>query len=353
MESSPDAASELSLSSREAAVLQEVIETFLQTGEPVSSLRLVRSKRLQVSAATIRSVMSRLEEQGLLRQPHASAGRTPTAAGYHLYIESLMAAEAVSDEVRLEIDQTLGAGPVAPDQIADRASRLLSEFSKQLGLVVTPDLGGAVLRRVEFVPLSDRRVLCISVSTAGCLDNKVIETEESYSAEDLRRYSNYVSENFGGMTLGAVRERLIELMNDARVEVDSLLRGALELARQGVGGETPQELVLQGTGRLLRSPELNDLGRVKRLFETFSDRSHVVGLLNQCLEGPGVRVFIGEENDLTSELDCSLILRGYHLQGRRIGSIGVFGPSRMPYQRLIPLVDYLGLRLSRSLDGLN
>lgn len=338
------------LKEREQAILHEVIETFLEAGEPVSSLRLVRSDRHGLSAASIRAVLANLETLGLLRQPHTSAGRVPTPLAYHFFIDSLMQSEGVSGEIRREIDETLSGVRADPEEMASEASKLLSKFSRQVGMVLTPDLGSAVLHRVEFVGLSDRRILCVTISSTGFIENKVFEADEHVSRDELTRFSNYLTENFRGCTLSEVRERLVEMMDDDRGVVDDLLSGAVKLARGGMLTEPNQELVMDGAESLLARPELHDLEQVRRLFDTFADRARVVTLLNRCLEGPGVRVLIGEENDLTSDLDFSLIVRGYHIAGRRIGTVGVFGPSRMAYQRLIPLVDYLGARMSRSLE---
>lgn len=343
----------MNLKERDQAILQEVIETFLERGEPVSSLRLVRSDRHGLSAATIRAVLAHLEDLGLLHQPHTSAGRVPTPLAYHFFIDSLMRTEGVSEEIRAEIDQTLSGARTSPEEMASEASTLLSRFSSQVGMVLTPDLGGALLRRVEFVALSGRRILCVTVSSSGFIENKVLETDQRFTREELTRFSNYLTDNFRGSSLSEIRERLVEMMDRERDAVDDLLSGAVQLARQGMGMEPNQELVVKGAEALLSRPELHDLDQVRRLFETFSDKARVVTLLNRCLDGPGVRVLIGEENDLTSDLDFSLIVRGYHVAGTRIGTIGVFGPSRMEYQRLIPLVDYLGLRMSRSLDPPN
>ncbi len=342
------------LKERDLAILQEVIETFLESGEPVSSLRLVKHDRHGLSAATIRNVLAMLEERGFLRQPHTSAGRIPTPAGYHLFIDTLMKAEGLSREVRAEIDYTLSGLSFEVDEMASEASRLLSRLSRQVALVLTPDFGGSTLRRIEFLALNRRRVLCVTVSDNGFVENKVFSVDEAMQREELVKISNYLTENFRGQTLLEIRKRLVEMIDDGGEgeldELGLLASRAARLARSGLSSDSGQELVLDGAESLLSQPELADIDRVRCLFETFSDRTRLVDLLNRCLEGPGVRVFIGEESDITSKLDFSLIVRGYHLGGRRIGTLGLFGPSRMEYQRLIPLVDYLGLRLSRALE---
>jgi heat-inducible transcriptional repressor len=202
------------------------------------------------------------------------------------------------------------------------------------------------------VPLTGRKVLTVCVSANGFIENKVVETEEAVSREELVSVSNYLTENFAGLNLVQMRDRLVGMMAQERAQVDAMMRRALELAQKGLSFAAPPEtsLLVEGTETLLSQPELGSLDRVRRLFETFNDKARVVGLLNRCLEGEGVRVVIGEESDLTSELDFSLIARRFDLDGGT-GSIGLFGPSRMEYARLIPLVDYLGARLSAALDA--
>jgi heat-inducible transcriptional repressor len=339
------------LSERDRSILRGVIEAYLLTGEPVSSRQLARSDRHGLSAASLRNIMADLDDMGLLKQPHTSAGRVPTAAGYHLFIDSLMEARRPSDEDLRAIEDQLGGTGGDGEQLTTAASQLLSRLSSQIGIVVTPDLGTSALRTVEFVPLSGNKVLCVTASSSGFIDNKVFELEQPLDREELIRVSNYLTESFQGLTLRQIRDRLLGLMADERAEVDELLGRAILLARQGLELSHGPRLVVEGTESLLGQPELSDLPRIRRLFETFTDKARVVALLNRSVEGQGVRVFIGEESDLTSELDFSLILRSYEVGGRSAGSLGLFGPSRMEYARLIPLVDYLGERLSAALSA--
>jgi heat-inducible transcriptional repressor len=340
---------QLELNQRDRDILRAVVKAYLLSGEPVSSRQLAKQWGSGLSAASIRNVLADLDELGLLRQPHTSAGRVPTAQGYHFFIDSLMETEVLSDRDIEAIEERLATTTDSAD-LASAASSLLSRLSQQVGIVVTPGLASTVLRSVDFVPLSGKRVLCVIASGGGgFIESKVIECDELLDREELVRVSNYLTENFGGMTLAAIRDRLLRAMDDERLQMDSLLRHAISLGRRGFELRQHPQLVVDGAEALLSQPELADLGRVRRMFETFSDKAKVVGLLNRCLEGRGVRVLIGEESDLTSELDFSLILRTYRADGDSLGTVGVFGPSRMEYSRLIPLVDYLGKRLSDAL----
>jgi heat-inducible transcriptional repressor len=338
------------LNARDREILRDVVRTFILEGEPVSSRTVARHALHGVSAATIRNVMSDLEERGLLEQPHSSAGRVPSRAGYHLYIETLMEAQQPSDEERRRIDGDLSADGAAPEKIVGLASHLLSHLTGQIGILVTPAIGETVLRAIEFVPLSGRRLLCVVVSEAGFVENKVIEAEEELSRDELVRISNYLTENCRGRTLRAIRERLLAAMAEERAEVDLLLARAIRLARRGLEPDSAPELLVEGTTRLLARPELEDVARVRRLLDTFAERQRLVVLLNQCLDGGGVRVVIGEDSAVTSDLGFSLVARPYGAREGSRGMLGVFGPTRMEYDRVIPLVDYLGESLSRALE---
>lgn len=336
------------LSARDREILKDVILTYILSAEPVSSRSVAKKGRLGLSAATIRNVMADLEESGYLAQPHTSAGRVPTRAAYHLFIQSMMEARKPTARERRYIDENLGA-PADAEQMMGVASHLLSELSHQVGIVVTPALGDTVLKAVDFVPLAGRKVLCVVVSSTGFVDNKVIETEELVPREELVRISNYLTENFGGQSLREIRNQLLRRMAEERAQVDRLLALAIELAQRGLDTQQGPAVLVDGATELLSQPELSDIARVRRMFDTFADKARLVKMLNQCIQGRGVRVLIGADSALTSELDFSLVATSYGVGDQTLGSLGIFGPSRMEYHKIIPLVDYLGETLSRAL----
>lgn len=339
----------LELNARDREILRDVVRTYILEGEPVSSRTVAKHARLGVSSATIRNVMADLEDRGLLEQPHSSAGRVPSRAGYHLYIRSLMEARALTPAERRRIDGDLEAGGSHPEKIVELASQLLSDLSGQIGILVTPAIGDTVLKTIEFVPLTGRRLLCVVVSEAGFVENKLIEAEEDLSREELVRISNYLTESCRGKTLRAVRERLLAAMAEERAEVDLLLARAISLAR-GLESTADPDLLVEGTAQLLARPELGSVAQVRRLLDTFADRQRLVVLLNQCLDGGGVRVVIGDDSAVTSDLGFSLVARPYGSRDGSRGTLGVFGPTRMEYEWVIPMVDYLGESLSRALE---
>ncbi|HEX2642281.1 MAG TPA: heat-inducible transcriptional repressor HrcA [Thermoanaerobaculia bacterium] len=337
------------LTPRDREILKEVILTHILSAEPVSSRSVSKHSHLGLSAATIRNVMADLEEWGFLVQPHTSAGRVPTAAAYHLFIESMMEMRKVPAKEKRYIEENLKSSSADADQLVGATSHLLSELSQQVGIVVTPGWGETVLKAVDFVPVSGRRVLCVVVSSTGFIDNKLIETEEEIPRAELQRISNYLTENFGGQTLRQIRDQILRLMAEERAQMDRALARTIDLARNGLDLDSGPEVVVDGAQTLLARPELSDIQRVRRMFEAFADKARLVRMLSQCLLGSGVRVLIGEDNDLTSELDFSLVAMPYGVGQQTLGTLGIFGPSRMDYQKVIPLVHFLGETLSRAL----
>ena len=338
------------LSPRDREILRATISAFILRGEPVSSRLVAKMSRESLSPATVRNVMADLEDDGFLTQPHTSAGRVPTAAGYHLYIDSLMSPRGLERDERRQIDELLVDEADDPEGLMVSASQLLSEMSHQIGIVLTPNVGETRLKAISFVRLTGKKVLCVLVSTGGFVDNKLIETPHEHTREELIRISNYLSDNYAGRTLSEVRDRLLKAMSEDRAKVDRLLANAIELAERALVEAPVPELLVQGTASVLDLPELADLERVRRLLDTFADHASLVQMLNRLIEGPGVRVLIGGDSALTSELDFSLVAKAYGGDEGGRGTLAIFGPSRMEYQKVIPLVDYFGERLSLALE---
>ena len=337
------------LSERYQAILKDIIHTHIVSGEPVSSRTISKHGRQRLSAATIRNVMADLEEQGLLRQPHTSAGRVPTEAAYRLYVEGMMRLHQLSTDEKRYIEESLEDVAGDAEQLMSVVTHLLSELSHQVGIVLTPVIEEIVLKSADFVSLGGRRVLCVLVAQSGFVDHLVVETEDELSREDLVRVSNYLTETFSGTRLADIRTRLLDLMDDERQNLDRWLARAVDLGRQAVGGSPEQEVLLEGTTTLLDQPELGDLGQVRRMLDTFADKARLLRLLTKCLGSDGVRVVLGDDSDVTSELDFSLVAAPYGVGAKTLGCLGIMGPSRMEYRRVVPLVGFLGATLSRTL----
>ncbi len=337
------------LSLRDLEILKDVIYTHILSGEPVSSRAVSKHSRHSLSAASIRNIMADLEDSGLLAQPHSSAGRVPTEAAYRLYVGGLMPMRKVSNREQSYIEEYLLDASNDADHLMSAATHLLSELSEQVGVVLTPSVDEIVLKSMDFVSLGGRRVMCVMVSTTGFLDHLVIEVEDDFSREELVRISNYVTSRFSGHRLPAIRDRLLQMMDAERAHVDRWLTSAIHLARQAIDSTTEKEVLVEGTTSLLDRPELSDVERIRQVFDTFADKARLVKMLNKCLIGDGVRVFLGEDSDVTSELDFSLVATSYGVGKTTLGSLGIIGPSRMEYPRMVPLVRYLGETLSKAL----
>jgi heat-inducible transcriptional repressor len=334
---------------RESEILRDVIHTFISSGEPVSSRAVAKLERHGLSSASIRSVMADLEDQGFLAQPYKSAGRVPTATGYHCYIDSLMPSKEISGPDRRLIEAELQSVLSDVEKLMEVVTHLLTQLSNQIGIVVTPPVGETVLKAINFIKLSERRALCVMVSVGGLVENRVIETLHDMSREELVRISNFLTESCSGLTLRQIRDRLLGLMAQERAELDELLADAVDLAQQTLGADDGPGLLVEGTEVVLRRPELSDIPRVRRLIETFTDKADLVRMVSQLIGGEGVRVIIGEDSDLTSDLDFSLVATTYGPKEHALGSLGIFGPSRMDYQKVVPLVSYLGTSLGQAL----
>ena len=337
------------LDSRGREVLRDIIHTYVATGEPVSSRVLSKHAQHGVSSATIRNVMADLEDLELLRQPHTSAGRVPTEKAYRLYIENLMRMRRVSARERRYIDDQLDVAAAA-DDLVSIASHLLSELSSQVGVVLTPAAQDIVMRSADFVPLGGHRVLCVLVSQSGFVDNVVVETETEIERGDLVRFSNYFTEHYAGRTLREVRDLLLRTMAEERQQLDAWLRQAMAFAQQALAEQVKRDVLVEGASTLLGRPELSDVDRVRRMLDTFADKARLANVLSLCLEADdGVRVYLGEDSEVTSELEFSVVATPYGVDGSALGSLGVIGPSRMEYPRVVPLVRYLGETLTRAL----
>ena len=237
------------------------------------------------------------------------------------------------------------------DDMLALATRLLNDLSNQIGVLLTPSIGQATLKAIHFVRLSGRRVLCVLESAGGMVENREIETPSPMSREELTRISNFLTDNFSGLTLREIRDRLLQMMREDRNELDELVSNAITLAQKALVSDDLPNLLVEGTVSIIGQPELSDVPRVKRLLETFAEKAELVQILNQILDTRGPCAIIGEDSGLTSDLDFSLVATPYGTSERTLGTLGIFGPSRMPYHRVVPLVRYLGEAVSEVLEN--
>jgi heat-inducible transcriptional repressor len=325
------------LDPRARQLLHTLIGRYIQSGEPVGSQTLARHAGLDVSAATIRNILSDLEELGLLSAPHTSAGRIPTAQGYRLFVDTLLQVRPLpeGDVARLRNELPAGSGTQA---LLGSASELLSAMTHFVGVVSVPKREQFAFRRIEFVPLDGQRVLAILVFADNEVQNRIIQTRRPYDAGELERIANYLNTHFAGRTLPDIRVNLLRELRSARDEMETLLTQSVELAEQ-VLAPSSDDMVLAGQTRLMGVQDLTDLDRLRELFEAFARKREILQLLERTVRAPGVRIFIGEETGLAPLEGMSLVTAPYAAGGQVLGVLGVIGPSRMAYDRVIPVVQ--------------
>lgn len=341
----------IDLDARQAAVLRAIIGEHTLTGEPVGSQTAARAARVQLSAASIRSVMAELEGLGLLWQPHTSAGRVPTDLAYRVFVDRLMHRPRVNAAQAQLIERALSGSQGEVAALLGAVSRQLSRFSNQVGLVLAPTLRRIIIDHLEFVRLDGRRILAILVGRSGVVHNRVLHVERSPDQQELDRCGRYLSGEFGHRTLRQMRKLLQQKMSEERALCDRLLSQRLELGRQAVevrGQES--EVLVEGTANLLDTPESADRDKLKAMLRTLEQKETLIGLLSQVLDGEGVQVVIGKENPATGPADLSLVASSYGTDEQALGTLGIVGPMRMEYARAIALVGFLGDLLTRVLS---
>lgn len=337
-----------SLDPRARSLLRTLIAQHIRDGEPVGSRTLARHSGLDVSAATIRNIMADLEEIGLLSAPHTSAGRIPTAQGYRVFVDSLLQMEPLKETeiARLRTQMPVGAGTQA---LLSNASELLSAMSQFVGVVTLPQRAQFAFRMIDFVPLDGNRILVILVFTDNEVQNRIISTRRAYSSSELEQTANYLNANFAGRPVSEIRSTLVRELRDTRSEMEQVLSAAVEISEQALdtGGE---DMLLSGQTRLMGLQGMADMDRLRDLFEAFSRKREILALLERCARAPGVRVFIGEESGLAPLGACTVITAPYASHGQVLGVLGVIGPTRMAYERLIPIVQATADLLGQALN---
>jgi len=338
------------LDDRQAEVLKSVIREHILTGEPIGSKRVARGTRLDLSAASIRHVMAELEERGLLAQPHTSAGRVPTDQAYRLYVDQMIRKPRVGTSQAQEIDRALTRSRGEVADLLGEASRQLSYFSNQVGLVLAPDLERIIVEHLEFVRLDRHRVVAILVGRSGVVHNRILRVAEPLDQADFDRIGRYLSAEFGGQTLTEMRDRLSQRVRQDRATYDRLMVQSLQLAQQALdAGEPEGAIFVEGASNLLDTPEFADVDEARALLKTLEQKKTLIELLSRLLDRRGVQVVIGRENPTTDLSRCSLVTSAYGSGDRVMGTVGIVGPTRMEYDRAIALVEYLAQLLSRLL----
>ena len=333
---------------RARQLLRTLIARHIRDGEPVGSQTLARHAGLDVSAATIRSILADLEEDGLLSAPHTSAGRVPTARGYRVFVDSLLQLSPLDEGEFSRLRGSLDTGG-GTQSLLGSASELVSAMTRFVGVVSVPGRERFAFRQIDFVPLDGQRVMAIVVFADNEVQNRIVQTRRAYSGDELERVANYLNANFAGQPLAGIRATLLRELRSARSEMEGLLRATTEIAGQVLvpGGE---DMVVAGQARLLGLQDLSDLDRLRELFEAFSEKREILQLLERTVKAPGVRVFFGEETGVAPLAGMSLVTAPYASGGRVLGVLGVIGPTRMAYDRVIPVVQATAEVLGAALN---
>ncbi|MAP24018.1 MAG: heat-inducible transcriptional repressor HrcA [Rickettsiales bacterium] len=343
---------ELILNNRSLEIFKSVVDAYIDTGEPIGSKVLSERLGMKLSSATIRNVMANLEEVGLLYAPHVSAGRLPTEKGLKFFVHGMLEVGDLATQEKRSIEEMCGSSNLDIDKMLDQACRTLSGLSGCAGLVMAPKQD-AVLKHVEFVSLDTNKVLAILVSDQGDIENRLITLPAGFPPAKLVEASNFLNAHYVGRTLAEIQAVLSNDVDSIRKEIDSVVHDLVEkgLAKWVETYDKPT-LILTGHSNLLSDvTDPNQLENIKRLFEVFERRTDISSLLDASMQGEGVQIFIGSDNHLFDDSGCSMIVAPYaNASGRVFGSLGVVGPTRLNYARIIPMVDYTAKIIGRLIS---
>lgn len=341
----------MQISERAQQLLKVLVQSYIRDGEPVGSRTLARTAGMDLSPATVRNVMADLEELGLVVSPHTSAGRVPTAKGYRLFIDTML---NVTPPATLELESL--KRELDPDQdphgLLESASGLLSGITQLAGVVTLPRRPHTALRQIEFLSLSENRVLAILVVNQREVQNRIIHLDRPYTQSELQAAANYLNSMFAGRSLQAARRSLLAELERVREDVDRTMRSAMELGEKALTDEPEQaDYVIAGQTNLMDYAELSDVEKLRRLFQAFSEKRDILHLLDRCIHAQGVQIFIGQESGYQILDGCSVVTAPYSVEGDVVGVLGVIGPTRMAYERVIPIVDITARLLGAALNS--
>jgi heat-inducible transcriptional repressor len=339
------------LNDRAKHLLKILIEGYIADGQPIGSSLLAQRSGLNLSPATIRNVMASLEHAGYIHAPHTSSGRIPTSRGYRLFVDALVNVKPLEEQefqtLEIQLDKS------SSTDLIHSASNMLSGLTQLTGIVIAPQTEARAIRQIEFLQLSEKQILVVLVMSNNDVENRIIQIEREFSASELQQSSNYLNEILVGKDLQQARKALLQEMEEVRADMNSMMLNAINLGEQAVSGmsDTHQEdYVVAGRTNLMDYDELSDVVKLRQLFNAFNEKRDVLGLLDQCLDADGVQIFIGRESGHDVFGDCSVVTAPYQIDESHIGVLGVIGPKRMHYDRVIPVVDITAKLLSAALQ---
>jgi heat-inducible transcriptional repressor len=337
------------LTERSRHILEAIVEDYILSAEPVGSRTISRRHDFSLSPASVRNVMADLEEMGFLTSPHTSAGRVPTDKAYRFYVDSLVGLNRIAREEREEIRKRCSVTGRDIGEVLKETSRLLSSISHYMGIVVAPRFTANVFRHIEFLKLGGKRLLAIFVTQNGTVQNKIIETDKELQFTDLSRMSNYLNDLLKGLTISQVKKKILEEMQEEKIRYDALLASALKLSQQTMES-ADAEIFIEGQANIFEQPEFADVAKIKEMIRAFEEKGQLLALLERCMVAEGVQIFIGSESHLNRMSGMSLVTSTYITGKNTLGILGVIGPTRMGYAKVIPIVEYTARQVSRLLE---
>jgi len=348
--SSPD------LNDRAKHLLKVLVEGYIEDGQPVASTVLARRSGLKLSSATIRNVMASLEKKGYLHSPHTSAGRVPTSRGYRLFVDTMVNVNPLDEQVLTALQSTLNSSQQSINGLIQSASGVLSGITQLAGIISVPRAEANAIRHIEFLQLSVSQVLVVMVMANNDVQNRMIQVDRDFSSAELQQSSNYLNEVMVGKDIHQARDALLGDMKQVHEHMNQMMLSAIELGEKALNvadDSTEESCVIAGKTNLMGYDDLGDMQKLRQLFSAFNQKRDVLSLLDKSLQADGVQIFIGKESGYTVFDDCSVVTAPYQLDDNQIGVLGVIGPKRMQYDRVIPVVDVTAKLLSAALGSKN
>ena len=337
------------LDKRAQILLKTLVEHYISDGQPVGSRTLSKCSGLDLSPATIRNVMSDLEELGFIASPHTSAGRIPTQRGYRFFVDTLLTVKPIQNQELRQFEQQFSSPD--PQELIASAAGMLSNLTQFAGVVMVPRRKSVSFRHLEFLPLSEKRILVIIVTSDGNVQNRIIVTDKPYSASELVQASNFFNQNYSGNTFDQVQKKLHEELKQMQSDMTRLMTAAMEASTKALS-EDKDSVVISGERNLLQIDDLStNVTSLRKLFEVFERRTSLMQLLDNSQRAEGIQIFIGGESGYLPLDECSMVTAPYEANGQTVGTLGVIGPTRMAYERVIPIVDVTAKLLSNALNN--
>ncbi len=344
--------SNYSLNDRTQHLLKVLVESYISDGQPLGSRTLAKLSELDVSPATVRNVMADLEEFGFVESPHTSAGRVPTTKGYRLFVDTMLNVQPLTTDVVSQLVENLNPKQ-SVNGLVESASGLLSDLTSMAGVVTIPKHERAEFRQIEFLPLSDQRVLAILVMNRQEVQNRILHTDREYSESELLQAANYLNELCAGQDLVVARQRILDELDHVREHMNDLMRSAVEMGEKlfSESDAEKSDYVVVGQTNLMEYDELSDIEKLRGLFEAFGQKREFLSLLDSCIFAQGIQIFIGQESGYKVLDGCSVITSPYTVDEETLGVLAVVGPTRMSYERVIPIVDLTAKLLGEALNN--